>query len=105
MTPGSDTTILSWDALSGAISYNVYRLSAAKDLELIENVTINQYTLYISSGALIYNDFAIKALCDAKTESSVPAIASQVKTGPGILSILVIVSALLSIFFVRRKHA
>jgi hypothetical protein len=102
----SDKTILSWDALSGAISYNVYRLSAAKDYELVENVKSNSYTLYLSSGSLAYQDFAVKALCDDKTESTTPAIASRVQTGPGmLLTLLVIISSLLSILFIRRRRA
>lgn len=76
----ADKTILSWDSLSGAISYNIYRLSVTKDYELISNVKENSYTLFLSSGSLAYSDFAVKALCDDKTESSVPAIASRVQT-------------------------
>ena len=44
----SDKTVLTWDALSGAISYNVYRISAAKDLELVENVKQNTYTIHLT---------------------------------------------------------
>ncbi len=102
---GSDKTILSWEALSGALSYNVYRISAAKDYELVKNVTENSYTLYISSGALAYQDFAVKALCDDKTESSAPAFASRVQTGPSLLTTLVIISSLLGILFIRRRNA
>ena len=78
----SDKSIISWDPLVGAISYNIYRVTAAKDLELLQNVKENSYTLYISSGALVYQDFAVKALCDDKTESATPALASRVQTGP-----------------------
>jgi hypothetical protein len=102
-TTGDDKTVLSWDTLSGALSYNVYRLSAAKDYELVENVKSNSYTLYLSSGSLVYQDFAVKALCDDKTESSVPATASRVQTGPGFIAILVVLSGLLGIFLLRRK--
>jgi hypothetical protein len=101
----ADKTVLSWDALSGALSYNVYRLSASKDYELVENVKANSYTLYLSSGSLVYQDFAVKALCDDKTESSVPATASRVQTGPWFIAILVAISAILGIFFIRRRQA
>jgi hypothetical protein len=80
MSTASDKTILSWDALSGALSYNIYRLSPAKDYELVENIKTNTYTIFLSSGALAYQDFAVRALCDDKTESSVPATASRVQT-------------------------
>jgi hypothetical protein len=99
----SDKTILSWDALTWAVSYNIYRVSAAKDYELLENVTANSYTLFLSSWALQYQDFAVRGLCDDKTESSVPAFASQVQTWPWLLSIIIALSALLGIFFVRRN--
>lgn len=101
----SDKTVLSWEALSGALSYNVYRISASKDYELVKNVTEPSYTIYLSSGALEYQDFAVRALCDDTTESSVPAVASRVQTGPGILTIIVVLSSLLSILFIRRKWA
>ncbi len=101
----SDKTVLSWDALSGALSYNIYRLSTSKDYELVKNVTENSYTLFLSSGALLYQDFAVKALCDEKTESETPALASRVQTWPGLLTLLIIVSSLLGIFFIRRKVA
>ncbi len=76
----SDKTVLSWDALSGATSYNVYRISAAKDLELVENVKQNTYTIHLTPGTATYADFAVKALCDEKTESKTPAMASRVQT-------------------------
>ncbi len=105
VSTGSDKSILSWEALTGALSYNVYRISAAKDYELVKNVTENSYTLYISSGALAYEDFAVKALCDDKTESSTPAVASRVQTGPNLITALVIISSLLAILFIRRRNA
>lgn len=76
----SDKTVLSWDSLPGAISYNVYRISASKDLELVENVKQNSYTIHLTPGAATYADFAVKALCDEKTESTTPTMASRVQT-------------------------
>ncbi len=96
-------TILSWGALSGALSYNVYRISAAWDYQLVQNVKDPSYTIYLASGAISYENFAVKALCDGTTESAVPAVANRVQTGPGAIAVLVIVSALASIFFVRRR--
>jgi hypothetical protein len=101
----ANSTVLSWDILSGATSYNIYRMTAAKDFELVKNVTENSYTLYLASGSVVYEDFAVRGVCDDTTESSVPAIASRVQTGPGFLAVLVALSALLSIFFVRRRFS
>jgi hypothetical protein len=77
-----DKTILTWPSLTGAISYNVYRVTATRDYELIKNVTENSYTINLTPGALTYADFAVKALCDTATESATPTIASRVQTGP-----------------------
>lgn len=101
----SDKTVLSWAALTGAISYNIYRVMPSQDYELIKNVTENSYVIYLSSGSLVYQDFAVKALCDDKTESKTPAVASKVQTGPGLLTALVILSSLLGIIILRRRNA
>lgn len=98
-----DKTVLSWDSLPGAVSYNVYRISASKDLELVQNVKENSYTIQLAPGAVTYADFAVKALCDEKTESTVPATASKVQTWPNALALIVIVAALGSVVLLRRK--
>ena len=99
----SDKTILSWDALPGAMSYNVYRISASKDLQLVENVKSNSFTIHLAPGTASYEDFAVKALCDEKTESATPAMASRVQTGPNMLAALVLIAALGSVLLLRRK--
>ena len=101
--PLSDKTVLSWDALPGAMSYNVYRISASKDLELVENVKQNSYTIHLAPGAATYVDFAVKALCDDKTESATPAMASRVQTGPNVIAVMVLIAALWSVLLLRRK--
>jgi hypothetical protein len=102
-TTYTDKTLLSWDPLPTAISYNVYRISATKDLELVENVTGTSYTINLAPGTASYADFAVKALCDSTTESATPAIASKVRTGPGALAIIVVLAALGSVLLMRRK--
>lgn len=46
VTPESGKSILTWTALSGALSYNVYKVSAAGDNILVQNVTEPKYTVY-----------------------------------------------------------
>lgn len=99
----SGKSILSWDQVSNAVSYNIYKVSAAGDQTLFQNVKENQYTLYLASGAVTYDDFVIKALCDEKTESSVPAVASRVPTGPASIAFIVIISGILGAIILRRK--
>ena len=42
-------SIISWDALSGAVSYNVYKVSPAGDYALVQNTNSPTYTLFLSS--------------------------------------------------------
>ncbi len=89
-----DTSTLSWGSVTGALSYNLYKVTPAGDYELVQNIKDTKYTLFLSSGSVAYDNFALKALCDDKTESADPALASKVQTGPGALAVLVILSAL-----------
>jgi hypothetical protein len=98
-----DKSVLSWDALTGATSYNVYKISASGDHELLKNVKENAYTLFLKPGTVTYEDFAVKGLCDEATESHTPAVASRVQTGPWALAVLVVFAALASVLLMRRK--
>jgi hypothetical protein len=86
--------MLSWNALTGALSYNLYRVAPSGDYTLFQNVVEPKYTLYLASGAVAYENFAVKALCDAKTESPDFAKAVKVRTGPNMLAILIILSGI-----------
>jgi hypothetical protein len=99
----TDTSILSWLSVTGAVSYNIYKYTAAGDTEFLTNTKDTSYTIFLSSGSVVHEDFGIKALCDEKTESADISKASKVQTGPGMIAFLVILSALLGIVFMRRK--
>lgn len=90
----ADKSILSWGSISGAVSYNLYKVTPAGDYELVQNLKDNKYVLFLSSGSLAYENFAVKALCDDKTESPKASKVTKVQTGPGMIAILVIISAL-----------
>ena len=64
VTTDNSKSLISWSALTGAVSYNIYKVSAAGDYTLFQNTTDPRYTLYLSSGAITYENFAVKALCD-----------------------------------------
>jgi hypothetical protein len=95
-------SVLSWPSLTGAISYNIYKLTASGYI-LFQNTKENTLTLYLSSGSVTHDDFAIKALCDQKTESADYAKVSKVQTGPKLLTFLIILSAIMSAVIIRRK--
>lgn len=44
----SDKSILSWDPVPNAISYNLYKISPAGDEILFQNVKENRYVLFLS---------------------------------------------------------
>lgn len=98
-----DKSILSWDIVPNAVSYNIYKVSASGDQTLFQNVKENRYTLFLASGAVTYNDFAIKALCDDRTESATPSVASKVQTGPTSIAFIVILSGILGAVILRRR--
>lgn len=99
----SDKSILSWLSVTGAVSYNIYKISASGDSTLFQNTKETKYTLFLSSGAVMHEDFGVKALCDEKTESPDFAKASKVQTGPGMIAILVVISGILGAFIIRRR--
>jgi hypothetical protein len=96
-------SIISWTALTGALSYNLYKVSAAGDYSIFQNTKESTYTLYLSSGAVTYENFAVKALCDDSTESKEYSSMSRVQSGPGMVAIIVIISAIFGALLMRRR--
>lgn len=95
-------SMLSWTSVTGALSYNVYKLWANGEYNLVQNIKENTYTLYLASGAVTHDDFAVKALCDQNTESADYTKAVKVQTGPGMTAILVILSGIIAAIALRR---
>jgi len=88
-------SIISWSLLPEAISYNIYRVSPAGDYTLFQNTKEPTYTLFLSKGAIVYDNFVVKALCDNSTESKEYSSMSRVKTGPSMVATIVIISAII----------
>lgn len=97
-------SIISWLSITGAVSYNLYKISPAGDYTLFQNTKEPSYTLFLSKGATVYENFAVKALCDETTESKEYSTMSGVQTGPGMMAIIVIISAILGAFLMRRRY-
>jgi len=55
-------SILTWDAVDDAKSYNVYKKVSATQIELVENVLEPRYEIAIVGDEMKYDDFAIKAV-------------------------------------------
>lgn len=100
----STKSLISWNALTGAVSYNIYKVSAAGDYTLFQNTKEPNYTLYLSKWATTYDNFVVKALCDNITESKEYSSMSRVQSGPGMIAIIVIISAIGGAFWMRRRY-
>lgn len=100
----SSKSILTWDAVPGATAYNVYRIVDGK-YNLVQKVDTPSYTLFLSRGAVTYNDFAVKALCGDNTESKDYSQASKVQTGPGAIAFIVIISGILAGVALHKRRA
>lgn len=98
----SSKSVLTWDNIDKAIAYNVYKVTDGK-YSLVQKVTEPKYTIYLSKWAVEYWDFAIKALCDESTESGDYSNASKVQTGPGVIAVFVIISAIAAGIILRRR--
>jgi hypothetical protein len=104
VTTDDDKSIISWAALTGATSYNIYKVSAAWDYALFQNTKEPTYTINLAKGDVVYENFVVKAKCDDTTESKEYSSMSKVQTGPGIVAILVILSAIAWAFLMRRRY-
>lgn len=71
---------MSWDKVECALSYNIYKVTAAGDYEIVQNTKEPTYTIFHQTGSVQYADFAVKALCEGGEESADFTKASSVQT-------------------------
>lgn len=105
ITIKTDTSksVLTWEVVKGASKYNVYKIGSDGKYNLVTSVKDPSYTLFLSQGAITYEDFAVKAVCDDGTESADYSGASKVQTGPGLIAFIVIVSGIAAAMILRRR--
>lgn len=101
-------SILTWDAVKAAESYNIYKKIDENKIELIENITDPKYEIEITGDEIRYEDFAIKALGKTSSGEIIQWDLSEmtrVKTGPELYIILALIAILMSsgIFFLRKR--
>ncbi|PID84422.1 hypothetical protein CSB09_01275 [Candidatus Gracilibacteria bacterium] len=96
-------SVLSWDRVEGASGYNLYKVSPSGEYTLFQKTVDPSYTLFLSQGSIVYEDFAVKAVCADGTESKDYSNASKVQTGPGAIAFIVILSAFIGLLVFRRK--
>lgn len=103
VSTGSSKSTITWDAIPGASSYNVYKKSG-DSYTLIESVKTNSYTLYFSTSVVTYDDIAVKAVCPDGVESAW-FVSARVQTGPEFIAFIVFIAGLLGFFLTRRKKS
>lgn len=99
----SSKSILSWSGVAGAASYNIYKVDADGKYTLFQSTPNTSYTIFLSQGALVHENFAIKAVCGDGTESADYSRASRVQTGPGMIAFIVVISGFLAMLVLRRR--
>lgn len=102
-------SVITWDELEAAQSYNIYKKTDDGDINLIDNVEEAKYEIEIIGEEIIYEDFAIKAL--GKNEETGEELQwdlsemTKVKTGPELYVLLAFIALLLTagIGFMRKN--
>jgi hypothetical protein len=102
-------SILTWDKIEGADSYNVYKKLENWELELIQNVKESTFEVAITWDKVKYDYFAVKALAKNncwKVYEWLLSDATKVKTGPELL-ILMLLSLFVwwFVYVVKRKNS
>lgn len=110
LTKMKSKSVLSWDKLDNAASYNVYKKNReTSKMELVQNVTEPRVEINITWDKVEYDDFAIKAvLNDEKcnwTESKDFSDMTKVQTWPQemILALFALLTAAWMFYLKRRK--
>lgn len=101
-------SIVTWDVLTDAESYNVYKKIDTNKIELVENVLEPRFEVEITGEEIKYEEFAIKAIGKTSSWETVQGDLSEmtkVKTGPELYIFLALVALLLTswIFFFRKN--
>ncbi len=98
-------SIISWKSVENSKGYKIYKKSWSGELEFVVDTKEPMYKIYIASGAIKYDDFAIKAICsDGKTLSPNVGMATKVQTGPGLMAAMLLIALIGGYWYVRRQE-
>lgn len=101
-------TLLTWDKVAGAESYNIYK--KAKDsekLNLVDTTKENRYIVYITGKDVTHDDFYIKAVLmqdEEKVEGDLSDM-TKVQTGPAEILFVLMMAMLVGYMVMRRREA
>lgn len=101
-------SVLSWDKLDKASSYNVYKKDRVTwEMKLVQNVTDTKFEIAIVWEKVEYDDFAVKAVFKddvCNVESADYSNMTKVQTWPGEIAIALISLIAWGLYLVRRKR-
>ncbi len=108
VTELKERSIITWDVVPEAESYNIYKKINERQVELIANVKENRFEIDIIWDELKYEEFAIKALGRTQTGTLVQwdlSDMTRVQTGPTLYFILLLLALLLSgwVFYIKSR--
>lgn len=104
-------SILTWDVVTEAISYNIYKKIDDTKVELIENVVEPRFELEITGDEIKYDYFAIRAVGKTGSGEIVQGDLSEmtkVKTGPEMYILLALMALMitgLGMYLVKKREA
>ncbi len=99
-------SVLTWDKVEEALSYNIYRELENWEMELVQNVPESRFEIEITSDEVKYENFYVKAVTeDDNWEPYEWALsdATKVKTWPELI-LLLLIALILPIIFVVLKQ-
>lgn len=102
-----DKVELSWDKLTEASSYNIYKKDENGNMVFLENVKDNKYLVHITGDKVKFEEFAVKWVCgewEAKAESKDFSQLTKIQTWPKEIAAIIAISLILSYFFVVRRR-
>ena len=106
VTELKERSIISWDPVSDADSYNIYKRINDRQVELIANVKDPRYEIQIVWQNLKYDEFAIKALWRTSTGTLIQwdlSDMTKVQTWPTLYIALIIIALIMSGWFFLLK--
>lgn len=104
-----DHSVMSWDKVEWATGYNIYKANKeTRELEFIDNIEVNSYTIQIVWDKTIYDNFYIKAVKTTdwvSEEITDYSKATKVQTWPTEVVIILFLSLFIAYMIARRKRA
>ncbi|NDK07926.1 hypothetical protein EOM39_01615 [Candidatus Gracilibacteria bacterium] len=100
-------SILSWDPIDEAVSYNIYKQLPSNQLVLVDNVRIPSYEIPIVGKKVTYDLFVVEPVVldgSGQTIKGQLSEVTEIQTGPKELLLLLFLSFLIGLFILVFKH-